>query len=320
MNIAVLVGLGLIFLIVGGDLLVRGASRLATILGIPSMIIGLTVVAFGTSTPELAVSINAALEGNSDISISNIVGSNIFNVLFILGLSSLIAPLVIQPQIIKRETPIMIGVSILLYLLSLGGLISRVEGAILFALIIIYTIWLVMQAIRKRSENVERVEESNSAYKTETKFSLVLPIVFVLSGLGIVMIGSEWLVDGATKMAKIWGVSDTVIGLTIVAAGTSLPEVIASVMATIKGERDIAVANVIGSNIYNILAILGLSGLIAPSGLKVQPSMMNFDYLVMIGVALLCWPFFKTGKQLSRWEGSSCLLLYIIYTFYLINF
>lgn len=313
MSVMVLIGLGLVFLIVGGDLLVRGASRLATILGIPPMIIGLTVVAFGTSTPELAVSINAALDGNSDISISNVVGSNIFNVLFILGVSSLIAPLVIHSQIIRREVPIMIGVSILFYIFSLGGLVSRTEGVILFVLIIAYTAWLVLQVIKKRGENVE------SVHKVEAKYSLVLPIVFIISGLGIVMIGSDWLVTGATKTAQMLGVTDAVIGLTIVAAGTSLPEVIASIMATIKGERDIAIANVIGSNIYNILAIIGLSGLIVPSGLTVNPSMLNFDYLVMIGVACLCLPFFKTGKQLSRWEGGIFLLLYIAYTSYLIQ-
>lgn len=319
MNVSLLIILGLTFLIVGGELLVRGASRIASILGIPPMIIGLTVVAFGTSTPELAVSIDAALDGNSDISISNVVGSNIFNILFILGLSSLIAPLVIHSQIIKREVPIMIGASILLYLLSLGGQINQLEGLILFSMIIVYTTWLIFESLKNRSENNELIKESEIEYQVKEKASLILPIFFVLGGLGIVMLGSDWLVSGATKMAKAFGVSDTVIGLTIVAAGTSLPEVIASVMATIKGERDIAVANVIGSNIYNILAIIGLSGLIVPAGLTVSPSMISFDYFVMIGVAFLCWPFFKTGKQLSRWEGCFLLLLYVIYTSYLIN-
>lgn len=319
MGVFLSITLGLLLLIMGGEFLVRGASRIASVLGIPPMIIGLTVVAFGTSTPELAVSINAVLEGNSDISLSNVVGSNIFNVLFILGLSSIIAPLVIHSQIIKREVPIMIGTSVLLYLLSLGGLINWLEGLLLFSLIIAYTAWLVLESLKKRTENNQLIMESNREYQVSEKGSLFFPILFVLSGLGIVMLGSDWLVSGASEMAKAFGVSDTVIGLTIVAAGTSLPEVIASVMATLKGERDIAVANVIGSNIYNILAIVGLSGLIAPTGLSVNPSMINFDYFIMIGVAFLCWPLFKTGKQLSRWEGCFLLVLYIGYTSYLVK-
>lgn len=311
---------GLAFLVAGGELLVRGASRLAAALGVAPIVIGLTVVAFGTSTPELAVSLKAALSGNADISVSNVVGSNIFNVLFILGLSALISPLVIHSQMIAREVPIMIAISVLLALFALGGTIQRWEGLVLFIGIIAYTAWLVIEAKKKRQENRELEKESEQEYgslQTQKK-SLVSSIALVVVGLGIVMLGADWLVDGAVTLAKTLGVSDTVIGLTIVAAGTSLPEVVASIMATIKGERDIAIGNVVGSNIYNILAILGISGAIAPDGLAVNSTLLNFDIPVMIGVAFVCWPFFKTGKRLSRFEGTLFLAAYIAYTGYLI--
>jgi cation:H+ antiporter len=312
---------GLVFLVIGGELLVRGASRLASALGVAPIVIGLTVVAFGTSTPDLAVSLKAALAGNADISISNVVGSNIFNVLFILGVSALISPLIIHSQMIAREVPIMIATSILLALFSIGGTIQRWEGMVLFAGIIFYTTWLVLEAKKKRSENLELERESEQEYgslKTEKK-PLALSIAFIVIGLGVVMLGADWLVDGAVTLAKTLGVSDTVIGLTIVAAGTSLPEVVASIMATIKGERDIAVGNVVGSNIYNILAIVGISGTIVPGGLAVNTTMMNFDIPVMVGVALICWPFFKTGNRISRFEGVIFLAAYIAYTGYLIT-
>ncbi len=311
---------GLVFLVAGGELLVRGASQLAGALGIAPIVIGLTVVAFGTSTPELAVSLNAALSGNADISVSNVVGSNIFNVLFILGISALVSPLVIHSQMIVREVPIMIATSVLFALFAMGGTIQRWEGFVLFAGIIIYTAWLVIEAKKHKRENRELEKESEQEFgKLRTnKKSLGLSVAFIVIGLGVVMVGADWLVESAVSLAKSFGVSDTVIGLTIVAAGTSLPELVASVMATIKGERDIAIGNVVGSNIYNILAILGISGTIVPNGLAVNPSMLAFDIPVMIGVAAICWPFFKSGKRLSRFEGGLFLIAYIAYTGYLI--
>ncbi len=321
-SIALLIIAGFIFLILGGELLVRGASRLATVLGVPPMIVGLTVVAFGTSTPELAVSLQAALNGNADISIANVVGSNIFNIFFILGVSALISPLVIHQRMISREVPILIGATILLYLFSIGGNIARVEGIVLFAGIITYTWWQVRHAKVSRAEQksmAKEFSEDTKAVKEEGGMSLPMSIGLIIVGLVIVMFGADWLVSGATDLAKSLGVSDAVIGLTIVAAGTSLPEVVASIMATIKGERDIAVGNVIGSNIYNILAIIGISGTVVPNGIAVNPSMFNFDYPVMLGAALLCWPFFKSGKTLSRLEGGVFLLGYILYTAYLVK-
>lgn len=319
-EIFLLVSGGLTLLIVGGDLLVRGASKLAAALGVTPVVIGLTVVALGTSMPELAVSLKAAFAGNADIAVSNVVGSNIFNILFILGLSSIISPLVIHSQMILREVPIMIGISLLFALFAWSGHIHFIEALILLGGMIGYTSWAVIEAQKKKLENQELERESEQEFgdiKTE-KSSPLASLGLLVLGLGLVMLGAEWLVDGAIQLAKALGVSDTVIGLTIVAAGTSLPEVVASVMASIKGERDIAVGNVVGSNIYNILAILGISGSVAPNGLNVNPSLLRLDIPVMIGVAILCWPFFKSGKELSRTEGSIFFAGYIAYTTYMV--
>lgn len=312
---------GIAALVVGGDLLVRGASRLAGLLGISPMVIGLTVVAFGTSTPELAVSLEAALKGNANIAIANVVGSNIFNVLFILGVSALIAPLLIHSTMIRREVPIMIAVSGLFWFFCRDLNIVFWEALVLFGLIIAYTAWLVIEARQQKAENAEIQKESEIEYgklKTQGPNGWV-STALIIFGLGIVMLGADWLIKGAVQTAQFFGISDTIIGLTIVAAGTSLPEVVASIMATLKGERDIAVGNVIGSNIYNILAIIGLSGLVVPSGIQVDPNILAFDLPVMFGVALLCLPFFKTGKTLSRLEGCTFLALYVGYTVYLIQ-
>lgn len=314
-TIAILLAAGLLFLVAGGELLVRGASAAALKLGISPTIIGLTVVAFGTSAPELAVSLDAAFKGNADISVSNVVGSNIFNVLFILGVSSLIAPLAVKSQMIRREVPLLIGVSLLLLLFSLNGPINQMEGLLLVLIAVVYTGWLVFEVKKHRIQNKEIAKESAQEYAQGTRpGSLGIAVAFFIAGLALIMFGANWLVEGATKTAQAFGVSDSVIGLTIVAAGTSLPEVVASVMATLKGERDIAVANVMGSNIYNILGIVGLSASIVPGGLNVASPMLSFDIPVMLAAALICLPFFWSGKKLSRIEGAALLVFYVVYT------
>lgn len=309
---------GLVALIVGGEWLIRGASRLASLLGIPAVIVGLTIVALGTSAPELAVSLSAAIRGNADIAIANVVGSNIFNTLFILGLAALVSPLIIHSTMIRREVPIMIASSFAVFIFSLDGKIQQYEAFLLLAFALIYTWWLVKETKRNRSADLERQATEALTWRTASskeKWQIPLLIVF---GLAVIMLGADWLVDGAISMAKALGVSDTVIGLTIVAVGTSLPEVVASVVATIKGERDIAVGNVIGSNIYNILLILGLSGSIVPGGLAVQESLMKLDVPFLVFSAAICWPIFWWGKQIRRIEGAVFLSLYIAYTVYLI--
>lgn len=320
-SIPLLIVLGLAGLVLGGEALVRGASKLASALGISPMIIGLTVVAFGTSTPELAVSLKAAFSGNADIALSNVVGSNIFNTLFILGVSAILSPLIIHSQMIKKEVPLMILCSVLLFILCLDKEISRIDGILLFLGILGYTTWLIFQARQHRKENQEIAKESEQEYGAlrKEKFSFLKSSLFVVAGLGLVMVGADFLVKGAVLLAKGLGVSDTVIGLTIVAAGTSLPELVASVVATMKGERDIAVGNVIGSNIYNILAIVGLSGALSPKSLAVNSTLLHFDIPLMILTAALCWPLFRSDSRLSRKEGIFFLVSYCAYTAYLIK-
>jgi cation:H+ antiporter len=307
-----IVGLGL--LVAGAEALVRGASKLAAAIGISPLVIGLTVVAFGTSSPEMAVSVMSAYAGQADLAVGNVVGSNIFNVLFILGLSAAIAPLIVSRQLIRLDVPIMIGVSVLLLLLVLDGNINRLDGVLLFGGIIAYTVFQIVQARRERNnaENGEQIEKPTTLSQWLINFALVI------GGLGLLVLGSNWLVDGAVFIAQSLGVSELVIGLTIVAAGTSLPEVATSVIASIRGQRDIAVGNVVGSNIFNILAVLGLSSLVSPESINVAASALRFDIPVMIVVALACLPIFFTGRVIARWEGFVFLAYYIIYTVYLI--
>lgn len=309
---------GLAFLIVGAEALVRGASRLAAAFHIPPLIIGLTVVAFGTSSPELAVSLKSALSGQADVAVGNVVGSNIFNVLFILGLSALITPLVVAQQLVRLEVPLMILLSFGILILGVDGTLSRMEGAFLFILLIAYISFLIF---RKKRESREVEIEYENEYGPVREGSIrthLLNLTLVIIGLGLLVAGSRWLVEGAVSFAGSLGVSELVIGLTIVAAGTSLPEVVTSIIAAMRGERDIAVGNVIGSNLFNIMAVLGLSGLAAPDGISVPDAAIGFDIPVMIAVAIACLPIFFTGYVIARWEGAVFLAYYLAYTTYLV--
>jgi cation:H+ antiporter len=311
---------GLVALVAGAELLVRGASKLALSFGISPLVVGLTIVAFGTSAPEVAVSVGAVLGGKTDIAIGNVVGSNVFNVLFILGLSALITPLVVNIQLIRQEVPIMIGASLLLLALSLDGNLGLLDSGLLFALLLAYTVFLVLQSrAETQAARDEYAAEVQPGKPGAWDARLPVQIALIAVGLGLLVLGSEWLVSSAIVFAKALGVSDLVIGLTIVAAGTSMPEVATSVTAAIKGERDIAVGNVVGSNTFNILGCLGISGLVAgQTGLAIPPSVLNFDIWVMIAVALACLPVFLTGREIARWEGGVFLLYYAAYVAYLI--
>jgi cation:H+ antiporter len=313
---------GLILLVVGGDSLVRGASKLALAFGLSPLVIGLTVVAFGTSAPELAVSIKASLSGSADIAVGNVLGSNILNVLFILGLSAAITPLVVAQQMVRKEVPIMIGASLIAYGMAFNRTISRVEGVLLFIGIIAYT-WMAVRSTFKekkaiKDEYAQEIDERSEAKVAKTLKSIVASLAFVLGGLVILVFGSELLVKAAVELARGWGISELVIGLTIVAAGTSLPEVAASTIAAIKGERDIAVGNAVGSNIFNLLSVLGLSSIISPSGLPVSEGALSFDFPIMIAAAIACLPVFYIGYSISRWRGFMFLGYYIAYTIYLV--
>ncbi|WP_233010419.1 calcium/sodium antiporter [Rheinheimera faecalis] len=305
---------GLVLLVVGADLLVKGAARLAGSFGIPALVIGLTVVAFGTSAPELAVSVKAAYSGQAELAIANAVGSNIFNVLFILGAAAMISPLIISRQLIRQDVPIMVLVSVIALLMTLDGSISRLEAAILFAGLLSYTWFLFRQGKAKGADTVD--EEVEAMLKSNTP--AWQNVLLVVGGLILLVLGARWLVESAVEIARAWGINEAVIGLTIVAAGTSLPEVVTSIVATIRGERDIAVGNVVGSNIFNILCVLGISGLVSPIPLVAGEQMAMVDIPVMVGVAVLCVPLFFIGSVLNRMEGLLFMLLYIAYTWYLV--
>jgi cation:H+ antiporter len=311
---------GLAGLVLGASLLVRGASKLALSFGISPLVVGLTIVAFGTSAPEVAVSVGAVLDGKTDLAVGNVVGSNIFNVLFILGVSALITPLVVNIQLIRQEVPIMIGASLLLLALGLDGRVSFFDGAVLFALLVAYTVFLVVQSRREtQAAKDEFSGEVEPVVAGAWDSKLPAQIGLIVAGLAALVLGSDWLVTAAVSFAKSMGVSDLVIGLTIVAAGTSMPEVATSITAALKGERDIAVGNVVGSNTFNILGCLGVSSLVSGStGLVLAPSLMAFDIWVMLAVALACLPVFITGREIARWEGGVFLLYYAAYVAYLI--
>ena len=308
---------GLAALVAGASLLVRGASALALSFGVSPLVVGLTIVAFGTSSPEVAVSVGAALEGQTDIAVGNVVGSNIFNVLFILGASALIVPLLVHVQLIRQEVPIMIGASLLLVALGFDGRLTRLDAALLFGLLVVYTVFLIVQSRRQTQEAVaELTAELPQSAAWDRHWAV--QVALVVAGLVLLVLGSDWLVTAAVAFARSLGVSDLVIGLTIVAAGTSMPEVATSITAAIKGERDIAVGNVVGSNTFNILGCLGLAGLVAPSGLPLAPSVLTFDIWVMLAVAIACLPVFFTGREIARWEGALFLGYYAAYVAYLI--
>jgi len=302
---------GLVTLIVGADLMVRGSVKLAAAIGVSGLTIGLTVVAFGTSAPELAVSARAALSGQAGIAVGNVVGSNVFNVLFILGLSATIVPLTVSRQLIRMDVPIMIAVSVLVFGLALDGRISQVEGGFLLVGLLVYTLWTVWQG--RQSQNCEPLEVSVS----QTSFwQMMICVGLVGIGLAFLVIGARWLVDGAVDVARSWGVSEQMIGLTVVAAGTSMPEVVTSVMASVKGERDIAVGNVVGSNIFNLLGVLGVAGAIAP--IDVSSQTLWADLPIMLAVAVACLPVFFTGQMIARWEGALFLGYYVFYMAFLV--
>jgi cation:H+ antiporter len=309
--------LGLVLLIAGARALVRGASKLALSLGISPLVVGLTIVAMGTSAPEVAVSVGAALDGRTELAVGNVVGSNIFNVLFILGLSALIQPLAVNAQLIRQEVPIMIGASLILVLLAVDGRIGRFESALLLLLLAAYTAFLIVQSRRETQATRDEYAEALPVDRAWDRHWAVQSAL-VLAGLALLVLGSNWLVDAATAMARAFGVSELVIGLTIVAAGTSMPEVATSVTAALKGERDIAVGNVVGSNIFNILGCLGVAGLAADGGLPVPPPALAFDLWVMLAVTFACLPVFLSGRRIARWEGALFIGYYLAYTAFLV--
>ncbi|MFK8113698.1 MAG: calcium/sodium antiporter [Rubripirellula sp.] len=306
---------GFVALVGGGEFLVRSSEKLAIAAGISPLVTGLTVVAFATSAPELAVVVQSAFTGTTDLAIGNAVGSNIFNVLFVLGLSAMVAPLVVTARLVRLDVPIMVAATVLLWLLSLDGQLSRLDGLLMVGLLIVYLIWSIRES--RKSNKIEESEiEIPSAEAAQT--GLWKQVVVFVVGLALLVVGAHFAVDGSVKIAQSFGVSELVIGLTVIAIGTSLPEVMTSVIATLRGQRDIAVGNVIGSNMYNVLGVLGLGSVIAPSGIGVTYDAIHFDMPVMIAVAAACLPIFYIGHRIARWEGGILFAYYIAYTIYLV--
>jgi len=309
---------GLIALVIGGESLVRGASKLALSMQISPLVVGLTVVAFGTSAPELGVSLQAAMSGAADVAVGNVVGSNICNVLLILGISALVTPLIVSSQLIRLDVPLMVAASLAMWFFSLDLRISQMEGAILFLALLAYITMSVVKSRRETKANAEQCAQS-MLHVSRLGASRLAQSGLIALGLVLLGFGSNWLVSGAVTIAKMWNVGELIIGLTIVALGTSLPEVVTSVVASLRGERDIAVGNVVGSNLFNILCVLGLTGLVTPAGIPISLEALEFDIPVMVAVAMICLPIFFTGSIISRGEGIALLFYYFAYTSLLVS-
>lgn len=300
------ISFALLLLFAGAESLVRGSTSLALRAGLSRLMIGLTIVAFGTSSPELVVSIKAALSQQGDISVGNVVGSNSFNIGVILGLTALVCPIPVHSQVIKVDAPIALGAAILLPFLLLNQTLGRVEGLMLIAGIAAYT-WMSV-VLGRREGAGEQIDVSAPSISRHW----VIDIAFIGAGLGVLVLGSRLLVDHSVALAKALGVSEAVIGLTIVAAGTSMPELATSVVAAVRKQPDIAVGNIVGSNVFNILAILGVASTISPLH---APGVSMLDYAVVIGFTVLLIPMLYTGRLLHRLEGATLLALYGVYLF-----
>ncbi|WP_278362216.1 calcium/sodium antiporter [Stutzerimonas kunmingensis] len=310
---------GLVLLVAGAEVLVRGAAKLAAQFGISPLVIGLTVVAFGTSAPETAVSVQAALNGSGDIAIGNVVGSNIANVLLILGMTALVAPLVVSRQLIRLDVPIMIGASLVTFGLAWDGELSRIDGALLFTAVVVYTLFLIISSRREKAAEVDHEFAKEFGLDEPAKpHAGLINAGLVIAGLVLLVVGSNFLVEGAVALARALGLSELVIGLTVIAIGTSLPELATSIMAAFRGERDIAVGNIVGSNIFNLLCVLGLASLVSPQAIGVSSNALAFDFPVMIAVAVACLPIFFAGYCIKRWEGALFVAYYVAYTLYLV--
>jgi len=304
--------LGLVTLVLGGDFLVRGASSIALKAHISPLVVGLTIVAFGTSAPELFISVQSALSGSPDLTMGNVIGSNICNLALVLGVTAIISPIRVQSSSIKVDWPMTMGSSLLLYILVREGFVNSHEGAIFILILIVYTIFIIR---RSRKETLaakaaldEPPEEIKSNYGKDIAF-------IVVGGIGLYF-GSDWFVGGAQEMARQFGVGERVIGITVLAIGTSLPELVTAMVASFKKQTDLALGNLMGSNIFNILSILGITSLIKE--IHVNDQILNTDMLWMLGITLVILPMMLYDKILSRWEGIVLLLVYFIYTYIVI--
>jgi len=306
-----LVLLAIVMLYFGADWLVKGSSSLAARLGISPLVIGLTVVAFGTSMPEMVVSVNAAIENHSGITIGNVIGSNIFNICIILGFAAVFNPLIVRLQLIKIDMPVMILATLLFWVFFLNNQISRFEAVVFFMLFLIYTFFTVYYS--KREKVKLTLIDIENEYKAKYK-SWTIEVLLIGLGFLVLIFGSNFLVKGSIEIAKFFNINETIIGLTIIAAGTSMPELATSIVAAVKKESDISIGNIIGSNIFNLLAILGVSGMIKP---LIADKINLIDLGIMVITALLLFPIMKSSMKIKRWEGVLLLVIYASYLYYL---
>jgi len=311
---------GLAILIMGAEFIVRGGTSLAARFRIPPLVIGLTIVAVGTSAPELAVGIDAALYGNGDLAIGNIAGTNVVNILLILGLSALMRPLALRGTTLFLDLPMIVAASLALLVMAADGSLSRGEGLVLVAASMAYTAAVVHMARReRRSEQVAAARELKSAaLAPQRNGSRVRDLAVLLTGIAIVVMGADWLVRGSVDLARLWEVSDEFIGLTVIAIGTSSPELVTTLVSTIRNQRDIAIGNLLGSSAYNILFILGVTCLVPSSAIPVAPLLTAVDIPVMTAVAFLCIPVFYSGREITRAEGALFVGSYMGYFAYLL--
>ena len=306
--------LGILLLFGGGELFIQGAISLSLILGIPQIVIGLTVVALGTSSPELLVSLNSVFRDSDSLAVSNVIGSNIFNILVVLGISALITPLKVKSRIVRRDVPLLIAISCAVWAISSSGFITWQAGIFLLFCLIINTVWEI-NTINEKDEDIKTAEpEIEDSYSNKSNIKMIIQLVFGMALLGC---GSNILVSGSKILATLMGINETIIGLTIVATGTSLPELVTSIVAALKGKTDLAIGNVIGSNLLNQLLILGSCGVVSGlEQLKIDPDLIRIDLPIMVLTTFACMPIFWTKGKITRIEG---FILLNIYFFYLLD-
>ncbi len=316
---------GLVLLVAGGEVLVRGASNIAAAIGMSPLVVGLTVVSFATSAPEFAVTMKSVAAGSPGLAVGNVVGSNIANILLVLGIAAIITPLAVKSRVVRFDVPVMIGLSLIVTVMAFNGVIARWQGAILVVLLAVYVIWTVRIGRSDPEGEKEKLDPDwidgelrpEPVAERSTR-NMLASVVMVAVGIGALVLGASVLVSGATTIASALGLSDLVIGLTIIAVGTSLPEMATSIVAALRGERDLAVGNAVGSNIFNLGAVLGFAAILSPDGIVIPEGAQNLDFLLMTGVAILLLPVVYTGYAVGRWEGILFVSYYVAYTTYLL--
>ena len=314
--------IGLATLVAGSELLVRQGTKLVILAGIPPIVIGLTVVAVGTSAPELAIGIEAALLGKGSLAVGNVAGTNILNILLILGLSAWLLPMPIDMRVLRHDLPAMVVAATILVVMAADGVLTRFEGMVLVLGAIAYTIGTILSTRRERprvkAEFEREFAEETAAARVRDMSGIVVSFLLLAVSIAVVVKGADWLVYGASDLARSLGVSDAFIGLTVVAIGTSSPELVTMIVATLRGERDIAIGNVIGSSTYKILAILGTTALVPGNGIAVEPDLIRIDIPISALAALACIPIFLTSRRVTRIEGALFVCAYLAYLTYLV--